>query len=378
MTLSPDDEELKRLREENRRLRADITPPDITPQDIPRNQYGSTVDTNAPNNKKGGRMSGGGFGLIGIIVVALIISLGINYVMTPIVGVSRKAFDVNLGAVSVDIANIQKTVSGFDKSIEQANSTIAALNQEVASLVASAPNNATKAELDSALATLSTLNSDIASIKDSLEAVKGSVANITTMQTRVTTLENSVASLTMQLTDITASLNTANTKITDLTTRLTAAETYIAELKAGTAITTTTTPTTTTVAGITASFYQSPMTFTGFSATNNPITKKFGIKFTNTAAKDLVYINFTVKMTVSDRVNFDPIEVTSPANINWLSVDIGTGNTLSCTGEAYLYVQAVSGEWTELESLTLTRIGTLTGTYAVTINSITINSKTLQ
>lgn len=283
------------------------------------------------------------------------------------------------------VKTIDSQIVTINQKIKEATDSITALNTSASTYV--------KQSNLADYAKVTALNdyAKLATIEAINKTVTGIEADIASLNTELTKLSNTVKGLP-DLSALQASINTMNVNLTNTIADINAKivqnqlaiakiETDIALLKAQ-MVTTTTTPTTTTTTtsgDVSATFYNSPMIFKGYSSSVTSLTRSFGIKLVNNVPdKDLTHVSITVTMTISDLANFTNYTLTSPnGTFNWIP-SLGLGNTMTFTADGYLYVPKKNGEWSELQNLTLTRADGNAGTFVTTVNSIVINSKTLQ
>ncbi len=287
-------------------------------------------------------------------VVSAVVTIAILAVWALPQTVSKKDYDVVVKSLSADVTQLQGSVAALSavaSQISQINGNINSLTSEVSSLRSSLGNYTTSGQVSSMMA------SGLASIQQ----------NITSLNTQISALAKSSDVSSLQV-----SVNELQTKVTKL-------RTDVDVLNGGTI--TTTTGTGSTSGSIVASISNSPMRFV--APITGAQTHSFGLKFVNNYSdKDLSYVNVTVKMTIANLsafvLNGNPALVSGSGTFTNWEYDSGSGSTVTFTSDAWVSVSRGGGDFYDTQKLTLYGDATLTGTYTVTVNSITINSKTLQ
>jgi hypothetical protein len=378
------------------------------------------VEKEAPFPESGS--SGGGFKALLMPLLSIVASVLIVYLFLMPSVASKTTLDTSIQGINTQLSEIKTSVtalSTLSSQVAQINNNFNTLTSQVDSL-----RNA-----QGSYATADKVNS----IQSSLDSIRNSIPNTSSFLTQ-SALDQRLSSITTQLssiqteldklkqqetskptissfsptsggsgtevkiygtnfsgiTDVTFGGETASDYNVDSTTQITATvgegadgvvrvitDDYTAT--SSSAFDYSGTSSGTTSGSVVASYFNSPMIFT------KPIgeqTKSFGVKIVNNYSdKDLVYVNLTVKMTVANISTFEDIEpptlTSTNGYFNW-EYERGTGNTVIFNSDAYLYVARDGGEFSDTQKLRLVGDETTTGTYTVSVTSITINSKTLQ
>lgn len=348
----------------NDNLRKEIPRSDIPERVIP---------DESPKETKGGMPSTAKLIVI-ILLVAAVVSYGMItfYAMPKLVTQSIFSTEINKldGSVKTDISEL---TASFDSIKAQMSELQGSLVKQINAQNAAVDEKIAGINLD-AYAKAADLISELAAL-DSKYAKPADVDTaISKFETNILATSLSDYAKTSDLSNY-VSKTDYNARIAELTDTIDDLEERITVLEGGSS---SDGETGTTSGTVVASYYNSPMGFKGFD-TDDTITSNFGIKLVNNdAAKSLSYISITIKFTLSDASKFDAIALTSGNDtFNW-AVRPGVGNVIICAADAYVYVANGGGEWSENQNLILSRSDGSSGTFTATVNSITINSKTLQ
>lgn len=266
----------------------------------------------------------------------------------------------------------------FDK-LAAAEARIATLEQSISDTKAKAQSAEDIAKNSEKIANAAVSDRDIQALTAKISTLESKVnSNSPVSASEIQQLKDELNALKTKESNDTSNLSNrfdeVNTKLNDLTIKVAAILTVFPTP------TSTITPTPTVTTGqVIANYFNSPMIFSKPPATGQ--AKQFGIKLTNTYTdKDLAFVNISIKMTIANLSAFEASEpkLESINDIFTWTYSRGTGNTVTFTSDAYVYVSANNGEFADTQKLTIYGDETTTGSYTVSINSIVINSKTMQ
>jgi PBP1b-binding outer membrane lipoprotein LpoB len=267
----------------------------------------------------------------------------------------------------------------FDK-LAAAEARIATLEQSISDTKAKAQSAEDIAKNSEKIANAAVSDRDIQALTAKISTLESKVnSNSPVSASEIQQLKDELNALKTKESNDTSNLSNrfdeVDTELNDLTIKVAAILTVLP------IPTSTITPTPTVTTGqVIANYFNSPMIFSKPAATGQ--AKQFGIKLTNTYTdKDLAFVNISIKMTIANLSAFEAIAEPKLESINgifnWV-YSRGAGNTVTFTSDAYVYVSANNGEFADTQKLTIYGDETTTGSYTVSINSIVINSKTMQ